>query len=380
MTTMPAVPYHRIDDPAKLQRLIEAVLSIENAINLPAGLHHLVREACELVGARYGALGVLDASGTGLEEFITVGLSEDEEAAIGERPTGQGVLGVLIVEPEPLRLDNVADHADSFGFPPDHPPMATFLGVPIQIRGEPYGNLYLTEKRGGEPFTAEDEAMVSALAVAAGIAVETARLNSRVRELTLVEDRDRIARDLHDVVIQRLFALGLSLQGSARVAQHDELVRRVHQAVDDIDDTIRQIRTSIFDLEGPIHAHQLRRGVLDLADEMSPVIGSEVRVRFEGPVDSTVPTHLGGQLLVTAREALSNAARHSRATAVSVLVRVDDGELTLQVVDNGVGLPPEVPGGGHGLRNMRSRAEKLGGTCEVSPAHPGTEVDWRVPL
>ena len=151
MTTIRPVPYHRIDDPAKLQRLIEAVLSIESALSLPEGLRHLVTEACDLVDARYGALGVLDASGSVLEEFVTVGTTEAEETAIGARPTGQGVLGLLIVDPRPLRLDDVAQHPDSFGFPAGHPPMTTFLGVPITVRGEPYGNLYLTDKRGAGP-------------------------------------------------------------------------------------------------------------------------------------------------------------------------------------------------------------------------------------
>jgi signal transduction histidine kinase len=373
------VPYHRVEDPVKLQRLVEAVLSVDSALTLGAGLHHLVAEACGLVEARYGALGVLDPTGTRLEEFVTVGMTEAEEAAIGERPTGQGVLGVLILEPEALRLDDLGQHPDAFGFPPGHPPMKTFVGVPIVVRGELYGNLYLTEKLGGGPFTEVDEALVAALAVAAGIAIETARLSGRVRELTLIEDRDRIARDLHDTTIQRLFAVGLSLQGAARMAGHAELVERVNRAVDDIDDTIRQIRTSIFDLEGPVHAHQLRRSMLDLAQEMSDVVGTDIGVRFEGPVDLTVPTHLGDQLLVTAREALTNVARHSRAAAVTVSVTVTN-ELCLSVLDDGIGPGLGEPTPGHGLRNMRSRAEKLGGTFTIRAADPGTEVIWRVPL
>ena len=211
------------------------------------------------------------------------------------------------------------------------------------------------------------------------MAIETARLAGRIHELSMIEDRDRIARDLHDTVIQRLFAVGLSLQGATRLASRDGLVERVSRAVEEIDETIRQIRSSIFELEGPVHDNQLRRGVLDLAQEMSGIAGTDIAVHFEGPVDLTVPTHVGDQMLATAREALTNVARHSRATTVSVSVVVD-GDLCLTVVDNGVGLGDDAPTAGHGMRNMRSRAEKLGGTFEVRSTDPGTEILWRVPL
>ncbi|MGP8058241.1 MAG: GAF domain-containing protein, partial [Acidimicrobiales bacterium] len=208
------MPFHRITDPAKLQRLMQAMLMIEADLQLPVLLTHLVEEARQLVDARYGALGVLDDRGTALEEFITVGLSDDEEEAVGLRPTGQGILGLLILEPEPLRLPDLSAHPDSYGVPANHPPMTTFLGVPVQSRGSVYGNLYLTDKRSGNEFTDEDEAAVMALALAAGIAIENARLHNRVRDLTLIEDRDRIARDLHDQVIQRLYATGMALEGT----------------------------------------------------------------------------------------------------------------------------------------------------------------------
>src|ERR1035441_6046322 len=221
------MPFHSVDDPAKLRRLLEATLLVEADLELPVLLGHVVEEACSMTGARYGALGVLNEDRTELAQFITVGLDPDEEERIGHRPTGRGVLGLLITEPQPLRLANLGSHPDSFGFPAHHPPMVSFLGVPIKVRDEVYGNLYLTDKVGWSEFTADDVALVEALAVAAGIAIENARLHERVREVAVVEDRDRLARDLHDTVIQRLFAVGLSLQSLASTATGPRVTDRL---------------------------------------------------------------------------------------------------------------------------------------------------------
>ena len=354
---------------------------IEADLQLPVLLTHLVEEARQLVDARYGALGVLDDRGTALEEFITVGLSEEEEEAVGARPTGQGILGLLILEPEPLRLPDLSAHPDSYGVPANHPPMTTFLGVPVQVRGSVYGNLYLTDKRSGTEFTDEDEAAVMALALAAGIAIENARLHDRVRDLTLIEDRDRIARDLHDTVIQRLFALGLSLQGTARMVGRPDVATRIEGAVVELDGVIRQLRSAIFDLETPLEDTGIRRAVLDLAQELSPMVGSTVRVSFEGPVDTAVEPRLAEHLLASLREALTNVGKHAHASTVSVAVSVDE-ELCLEVVDDGVGFTDgDGDGtGGHGLRNLQNRAQKFEGSLEVSvPRGGGTRLVWRVP-
>ena len=210
-----SVPYHSIEDPAKLRRVLEAALLLEADLDLPNLLRHIIDEARSMTNARYGALGVLDVDGTALAEFITVGLEPEEEKAIGARPVGRGVLGLLISEPKPLRLARLGSHPESYGFPPNHPPMTSFLGVPIKVRDAVYGNLYLTDKIGWSEFTSDDEALIGALAVAAGIAIENARLHQRVQEVAVYEERDRLARDLHDTVIQRLFAIGLSLQSMA---------------------------------------------------------------------------------------------------------------------------------------------------------------------
>ena len=206
-----------MSDPEKLRRLLAAVLVLTSDVELPELLRTSITEACSLVGARYGALGVLNEQHTNLEQFLTVGLDDYQERAIGARPTGRGVLGLLITDPEPLRLDRISEHADSYGFPPNHPPMTSFLGVPLKVRDVVFGNLYLTDKIGANHFTDEDEALAEALALATGVAIQNHRLYERVRELSVLDDRDRIARDLHDRVIQRIYAVGMSLAGAARL-------------------------------------------------------------------------------------------------------------------------------------------------------------------
>ena len=215
------VPYKRVHDPEKLRRLMDAVLMIEADIELPALLRHIVEEATNLVEARYGALGVLNEGRTGLDQFLTVGLGEAEELAIGPRPTGRGVLGLLITDPEPLRLPDLAAHSESYGFPDRHPPMKSFLGVPIRVRAgdEVWGNLYLTDKQGADGFSDEDEALAEALALAAGIAIENARLHDRVRVLSVLDDRDRIAMALHDTGDPEVVRLRLDPAGCCPAAR-----------------------------------------------------------------------------------------------------------------------------------------------------------------
>jgi GAF domain-containing protein len=193
--------------------LVDAVMAVGSDLNLAATLQRIVDAARELVDARYGALGVLDQSGGALAEFIVSGIEEQPYHAIGDLPEGHGILGLLITDPRPLRLPDLTEHPASFGFPPHHPPMRSFLGVPILVRGEVFGNLYLTDKQTGDVFTDVDQELTIALAAAAATAIDNARLHARVQELAVFEDRDRIAMDLHDTVIQQLFAIGLSLQG-----------------------------------------------------------------------------------------------------------------------------------------------------------------------
>ena len=209
-------------------------------------------------------------------------------------------------------MAQIGDHPESFGFPPNHPPMSSFLGVPIKVRDEVYGNLYLTDKVGWSEFTSDDEALVEALAVAAGIAIENARLHQRVQAAAVVDDRDRLARDLHDTVIQRLFAVGLSLQSLASTATGPRVVDRLAGVIAEIDDTIRQVRSVIYALGMAGDDRGVRASVLALVAELTPVVGFEVSVAIDGPVDTSVSDTVAHHLLATVREALTNIGRHAR--------------------------------------------------------------------
>ena len=367
---------------SELQRLLDAVIAVGSELSLPVVLRRIVETATRLVDARYGALGVLDEDRTGLQEFLTVGLDDEEVARIGHLPEGHGILGLLIVDPKPIRLPDLTRHPDSYGFPEGHPAMHSFLGVPVRVRGEVFGNLYLTDKQGAPTFSDADEELAVALAATAGMAIENARLHSRLAELLVVEDRERIARDLHDTVIQRLFATGLALQGAAARVPDPELAARLAAAVDDLDDTVRHIRTTIFELQRPmVPGRSVRREVLDLAAEAGDALGFAVATRFDGPVDTNVDDALAEHLLAVTRESLTNAVKHAEAHQVDLAVAVDDATLELVVRDDGVGLAATTDGGGHGLKNLASRAAQLGGSCEVRDREAGgCEVRWSVPL
>ncbi|MEJ7584883.1 MAG: GAF domain-containing protein [Acidimicrobiales bacterium] len=369
--------------PRSLRQLLDAVLALGSDLDAPTMLKRIVEAAVGLVDARYGALGVLDDSGTRLSQFITVGIGDETHRLIGDLPEGHGILGLLIVEAEPLRLPDLCEHPDSFGFPLQHPPMRSFLGVPIRVRNQVFGNLYLTDKTTAEVFSDVDEELVVGLAAAAGVAIENARLQSRVREFALVEDRERIARDLHDTVIQRLFATGLSLQRTARLARSDTdaAVTRIEEAVDELDLTVKHIRSAIFKLESSRVSSSggLRDRVLALGREAAGALGFEPRSYFDGPVDSGVDDDLAADLLATLREALSNVARHGQAAGVDVAVVVTD-LVTLRVVDDGIGPPAADTPRGHGLRNMEARAVGRSGRFTVQKGLPGgTIVEWQVP-
>ncbi|HEX2896161.1 MAG TPA: GAF domain-containing protein [Marmoricola sp.] len=510
--------------------LLDAVVAISSDLDLHNVLLRIVVSACQLTGARYGALGVIGADGN-LDDFVTHGIDAELHRQIGDLPRGRGILRLLIDEPEPLRLEDLRRHPRSYGFPAHHPPMSTFLGVPVRIRGTVFGNLYLTEKEGGGQFTSQDETLVLALASAAGFVIDNARAyllsesrrqwleasaeltdalqppistelalekftraarslsgaiatavvqfpesgtvlatsdgpavarlpellptitalmdhpsrterSERVEslrvegmevvvvplrahfsqasalvalfeegyrindveerellgsfadqaalaldraqavadreELAVVSDRDRIARDLHDLVIQRLFATGLQLQGMRAMVVNPEVGERLEKAVDDLDQTIRDIRTTIFELQHR-QGGSPRSLVRALVKEYLPVLGFTPTVRIVGPVDTAVSSTLSEQLLAVLREALSNIARHANASAAEVEITASADELVLCVTDNGAGLPEERAESG--LRNARRRAAAHGGILELHQGNPGgTVFRWRVPI
>jgi signal transduction histidine kinase len=532
-----------------MRRLLEAVVAISSALDLESTLRRIVESAVGLVDASYGALGVIDG-GPRLAEFIPVGLSQAEISRVDHRPEGLGLLGLLIDDPRPLRLADIAAHPASTGFPDGHPPMRSFLGVPVRVRDEVFGNLYLTGKHGGE-FTEEDEDVLVALGVAAGVAVENARLYEDARRnqrwiqasaevttallsgtepgevlasvtrlalelsgadiallalpdgdgrrltydyaegdraadirglvlpagvslsgsvlatnesatsadfaadsraapaaraalahvgpaalfplgngrgvltlgrvhgarpfpaaetavaaafaaqagvalelaatraeaerLTVHQDRDRIARDLHDLVIQQLYATGMSLEGTMPLVSRPEVAARISQAVDAMDETIRQIRGAIFALQARDAAADpdLRSRVLGVVGEMTPLLGFGPSLRLGAGLRRVISAEAAAQALAALREALSNAARHAAASRVDVTVDVDEsGVLSVIVIDNGTGIPANAASSG--LRNLAARADQLGGQLLLGPASPdpaapGTRLEWRVP-
>ena len=359
----------------RLQQLLDAMLSIASDLSLPTVLQRIIESACKLVDARYGALGVVDEHGQ-LTDLVTSGVDDQTHQAVGRLPEFKGILGVLLGDPKPVRLRDLSEHPLAQGFPAGHPQMTSFLGVPIRGRGA-IGSLYLADKQGAEEFSVEDERLAVTLAAASGVAIDNARLQSSLEHLAVLEDRERIARELHDKVIQRLFAAGMTLQTTLPIAR-SEVASHITQAVEEIDETIRDIRRTIFALEA-----RSRRGVrvdifahVDAAREM---LGFTPELRLEGPIDSAVPETTADHLLATLYEALSNVAQHAGASKVDVVVEARD-ELLLLVADDGAGLPERIEPG-QGVRNMERRALELGGTASVRPGEgDGTVVEWRVPL
>src|SRR6266511_2024559 len=479
----------------RLQALLDAVVGIGTDLDLHSTLERIVAAACRLTNARYGALGVIGPGRT-LVEFITQGVSPEVQARIGDLPRGHGVLGLLIEDPRPIRLLDITAHPRAYGFPKHHPMMRSFLGVPVRIRDQVFGNLYLAEitgvllgevdrssalelvasrarevaeadlalmliydephdaltvevadgnapagmlgavvrgarsefetvlaerhiavvedlgkatdwpvpletgtallvplaasgetlgalvvayRRGSVAFAEDpDVALVETFAGQAALALERARAQDERELLAVLGDRERIARDLHDVVIQRLFAAGMQLQGAARHAVRPEIRERIDSVVDDLDTTIRDIRGAIFELRTPAHG-QLRGEIRSVVDEAGAALGFRPRLTLDGPVDSAVPEAVRPALLAVLREALSNVARHAQASGVAVVASVGNGRFTLTVTDDGVGIGEVTRPSG--LANMRARAAELGGDFTVGPAEPrGTVVAWTVPL
>ena len=371
--------YRAINDPSRLQALIGSIIEIEADAELSQLLTTLVEQACELVGARYGALGVLSADGESLDEFVTTGIDRSTYDEIGELPVGRGVLGRVIKSHDALRIDDLA-HADGgVGFPKGHPPMTTMLGVPVRLEGgEVFGNLYLCDKVDGTVFSQADEDLVATLGLAAGQLIDTARLRSQLRRLTLSDERARIGRDLHDTVIQRLFAVGLSLQRLSNAGLPQEAQERIERAVEDLDDTIREIRSTIFAItsQGSDDGGSMRHQILELANEIDGRLGLDVYVSFRGPVDAVIRGEIANSIKNAARESLTNVVRHAHASRAEVKLFVIGDRIELSVIDNGVGISREGIGG-NGLRNLEERASALGGSCSVHLLDGGgTHVLW----
>jgi signal transduction histidine kinase len=361
--------------------LVQAGLMLASELPLPALLQRIVELAAELAGARYAALGVLSPEGEIIQEFLTVGVTDEERKRIGPLPHGRGILGALITDARPLRLPRLQDDQRSVGFPPNHPPMTSFLGAPVAVRGKVFGNLYLTEKIGAEEFTAEDEDALVKLAAQAGIAIEFTRSQEELRRLALLQDRERIAKELHDDVIQSLFAEGMALQAALGVADDPDAIRsRLEASIEHIDRVIRDLRNYIFALRpGASADRQLDRSLRDLAKDFA-LSGMHVAVE----TDAISVSHLASSaadILQFAREAISNAVRHSGGRRVHVSLTALGDHALLEISDDGSGFDRSRAGSGHGLSNLGARAEALGGELEIeSEPRRGTWVRVRIPL
>lgn len=350
---------------------------------LDAVLRRIVEVAVELTGARYGALSVLTPDGRLIEEFVTVGISDEERAAIGDPPVGHGLLGALITEARPLRLPDIAADPRSVGFPPNHPPMRSLLGAPVAGRGRVFGNIYLTEKQGAEAFDDEDQRVLLVLATQAAVAVENARLYAEtertaveLRRLEMMDERERIAKELHDGVIQSLFAVGMSLQGLATMSADPDTARRLEAAVEDVDHAIRDLRNYIFGLRpGVLADRQLDQALQQLGQEFAERTGVVTVVEVNEQVASELASR-GADIVQIVREALSNVGRHAEATTCRVRLQRDrEGHVFLEIDDDGSGFDPTTSSEGMGLSNLRERADSLGGTLTVeSSSSTGTSV------
>ena len=371
-------------DASALTALDEAARAIAGVLDVDAVLQLIVDRVRELVHARYAALGIVGRGGR-IERFITSGISVESRAAIGDPPQGRGLLGLIIREGRTYRIPAIADHPDSFGFPPNHPPMTSFLGVPVTAHALPIGNLYLTEKQGAAEFAPEDQALVEIFALHAGIAIDNARLHEAARRLAVADERDRIGRDLHDGIIQSLYAVSLSLEDVPELIAEapDEGQDRLDQAIESLNLAIRDIRNFIYGLRPEaVDGREVLAGIAALAHEVGVGGLIDVEVSLDPTADPGLTAEEGIELLSLVREALSNAARHARAHRIEVRLRPVETASELTIADDGIGFDPATVArdGHHGLVNMPVRAAAIGGTFTIQSAPgDGTRIIVRLP-
>jgi signal transduction histidine kinase len=366
----------------RLEALDAATIAISQELSLEPVLQLIVDSVRPLVGARYAALGIVDSEGR-MQRFITSGLDPETRRMIGQLPRGRGLLGVIIGDARTLIVEDIASDGRRSGFPANHPPMHNLLGVPVRDEGHVVGNLYLTDKQDGDSFSADDARLVETFARHAGLAIHNARVHAELGQLAVLEDRERIAQDLHDGTIQSLYAVGLSLEDVAETIAVDapSSAHRIDEAIDSIHASIAGIREFITDLRA-VHgdAIDLAAGLEVLAGEFRHNTGLDLLLEVDGEVHTDVDTSL--QLLRLVREALSNVARHAHAKSVKVTLVASGDGLRLTVSDDGLGFDTaSAPGSGHlGLVNMRARAESLDGTLEIdSRQGHGTRVVAALP-
>lgn len=361
-------------------------MALASELDLDGLLQRIADISREVIGARYGAVGVLGDHGE-LARFVYSGIDKKLADMIGDLPIGRGVLGALIEEGRPVRLREISDHPRSYGFPANHPPMHSFLGVPIVVRDHIFGRLYLTEKQGAESFTKDDERLALSFAAQAGVAIDNARLIEEVKthgeSLAILEERDRISKELHDGVIQSIYSVGLSLQGSAGLLQRDpELARqRINDAIAELDNVVRDVRSYIFELQPHlVQEKSLGAAIEELARDFEVNTMGSIKVNVPEEAVMQLDAASQGHVIQVVREVLSNIARHAQANEVYVAITTFPDQIVVAVEDDGIGFDVDSVRRGHGLRNIEERAVRLGGTVEIQPRSPkGTRHLLNIP-
>jgi len=370
-----------------LHALDRATRAIAGELDLDRVLQLIVDSVRDLVGARYAALGTV-GRGRQIERFITSGITQEHRTRIGALPSGFGVLGTIIRDGVSLRIADITAHPDSVGFPPEHPEMHSFLGVPIRAGSSTVGNFYLSEKIGATEFSDEDQELVEMFALHAGIAIQNARLHQEVQQLAVIDERMRISRDLHDGIIQGIYAVSLSLEDVLDLVESDpdEVTAVVDRAIDRLHTSIADIRGFIVGLGNGVTFGEGLRGALEsMAGDL--LNGSDIDVALDlsgaADLDGRIHPEANHELLQIAREAVSNIVRHSHARHAELSLRVEGDEATLCIEDDGAGFEPDRRRGrGHfGLANLRDRAAGIGGSLTIgSEPGRGTRIIVRLPL
>ncbi len=366
----------------QLQALNLAGLALAQELESASVLQKIAELAREVAGARYAALGIFNENGE-VVQFLTSGLTQEERERIGALPRGRGVLGLLQDEQRPIRLRSIAEHPASVGFPKGHPPMGSFLGVPILWRGRSLGNLYMTEKVGTDEFSAEDEEAITTLAAQAAVAIENARLYEQVGRISVLEERQRIGMDLHDGAMQSLYGVGLLLEdASERLPEGVGSRGTIDRAVELLNGTIADMRRYVMGLR-PIRGAE--RPLSESLPTLATQIGDQARLHVTIDVDPEAEHDLDPEqreaTFYVAADALTNVARHARASRAEIRFARADGGAVLVVSDDGIGFDPSTRVPGLGLRNMRERAFVAGGRLEVgSEPGRGTTVRLELPI
>jgi two-component system, NarL family, sensor histidine kinase DevS len=374
-------------DPLQAQALAalnKAALAISRDLELDQTLQHIVDSARDLIPASYAALGVFNSEGE-LETFVFSGLSPGEADEISSLPMGLGLLGAVLDSPHPIRVADIHKDERSQGIPEGHPEVTNFLGVPITARDEVQGNLYLTDKVDGADFTDADEELISIFASHAAVAIKNARLYKEVGRLAIIEERSRIGMDLHDGVIQSIYAVGLTLESAQMILDEtpDEARELMTQGIAGLNEAIRDIRNFILDLRPRRFEGDLIAGIARLVREFQANTMIEVNVGGPEELSDAIPPAVSQAVFLTAQEALANIARHARAGSVELELNRDAESIWLNVTDDGQGFDvlQQDQTVGHGLANMRARAEELGGKFEVdSDVGQGTTIKLKLPV